>query len=346
MSSILYWVLSILLFGIMIIVHEFGHFGAARLTGIGVVEFAVGIGPKLWSKISRSGVRYSLRALPFGGYCRFVSEEDDGSSDRPDAYHKQAVWKRAFVSVGGPLMNLIVAFIVVFILLSTNTFFQVEPVVDNVVPSLPAEAAGFLPGDRIIGVNGEEMESTGDISMAISEILDREIAFDIERDGQRMTLHATPRWIESENAYMIGIYYRQTPVRYGFFEALSQSVLTTGRMSRLLLDAFISIVRGKEDISNLSGPIGTVVAIKEQTQQYGSVGYLNFAAFFGVNLAVFNLLPIPGLDGSKLIFLLIEKIRGKRIDPNKEGFVLLLGFGLLVVVMLLVIYQDIMRLIT
>ena len=350
MSNIFYWVLSILLFGVMIIVHELGHFWAARLTGIGVQEFAVGIGPKLWSKTSGSGVTYSVRALPFGGFCRFVSEEDGDSADRPDAYYKQAVWKRALVSVGGPLMNLLTAFIAVFIIFLAFGIpsIQVEPVVDSVMPNLPATAAGFAPGDRIVGINGREVKNVEEISTAIGEAMDGEITFDIERDGLKTALHAAPQWVESENRYMIGISYQQTIVyaRYRFFPALSQSVLTTGRMSRMLLDAFLSIIRGKEDLSNLSGPIGTVVAIKEQTQEYGPQGYLNFAAFLSVNLAIFNLLPIPGLDGSKLVFLLIEKIRGKRIDPNKEGFVLLLGFSLLLIVMVLVIYQDIARLLS
>ena len=335
----------------MIIVHELGHFWAARLTGIGVLEFAVGIGPKLWSKTSKSGVKYSLRALPLGGFCRFVSEEDSDSVDRPDAYYKQAVWKRALVSVGGPLMNLLTAFIAVFIMLAAfgvPSSIQAEPVVYSVDPALPAMIAGFAPGDRIVGVNGSGVNSIEEISAAVSETGGAEIAFDIERDGRRIELRATPRWVESESRYMIGITYRQSVVytRYGFFPAISQSVLTTGRMSRMLVDAFLSIIRGKEDLSNLSGPIGTVVAIKEQTQEFGAYGYLNFASFLSVNLAIFNLLPVPGLDGSKLVFLLIERIRGKRIDPNKEGFVLLLGFGLLLIVMALVIYQDIARLLS
>ena len=350
MSSIFYWALSIFLFGLMIIVHELGHFWAARLAGIGVLEFAVGIGPKLWSKISKSGVKYSLRALPLGGYCRFVSEEDGDSADRPDAYYNQTVWKRVLVSVGGPLMNLLSAFAAVFIMLVAfgAPFPQAEPVVDSVEPNLPAMTAGFAPGDRIVGINGREVKSIEEISMAIGELESAEISFDIERDGRQITLCATPRWVESESRYMIGITYQQSIqfTRYGFFPALSQSVLLTGRMSRLLLDAFLSIIRGKEDLSNLSGPIGTVVAIKEQTQEFGAYGYLNFAAFLSMNLAIFNLLPIPGLDGSKLIFLLIEKVRGKRIDPNKEGFVLLLGFGLLLIVMALVVYQDIARLLS
>lgn len=344
MSSIVYWVLAIFLFGLMIVMHELGHFWAARLTGIGVAEFAVGMGPKLWSRKSASGVVYALRAFPFGGYCRFYADDEDQIPDRADAYSKQKIWKRAVVSLGGPFMNLIVALVVIFILLVTNVYISVEPVIDRLMPGLPAEYAGFLPGDRIIRVNGVDTATVEEISGAITKDDETEITFVVERNGEQVTLFAKPQWVESEKANMIGIYYQQVQVHLGVWPAMQNAVIMTGRMSRMLLDVFIDLIRGKEDVSNLSGPIGTVVAIKEQTEEYGASGFLNFAALLSVNLAVFNLLPVPGLDGSKLIFLSIEKIRGKRMDPNKEGFVLLLGFGLLLVVMVLVMYQDIMRL--
>lgn len=340
MSSILYWVSAILLFGVMIIVHELGHFWAARLTGIGVAEFAVGIGPKLLSRKAKSGVVYSLRVLPFGGYCRFYADDEDNIPDRPDAYAKQKIWKRVAVSIGGPLMNLLISLLVIFAIFLF--FFSVEPVIDRLIPDLPAQHAGFLPGDRIIQVNGVDIATVDDISDVIAKATDAEITFMVDRSGEHITLRATPQWVESEQASMIGFYYQK--VYLNVWESFQNAVTTTGRMSRMLLDVFIDLIRGKEDVSNLSGPIGTVVAIKEQTQTYGPLGFLNFAALLGVNLAVFNLLPIPGLDGSKLVFLAIEKIRGKRMDPNKEGFVLLIGFGLLLGVMVLVMYQDIMRL--
>lgn len=340
MSSILYWVSAIVLFGIMIIVHELGHFWAARLTGIGVAEFAVGIGPKLWSRKSAAGVIYSLRALPFGGYCRFYADDEDNIQDRPDAYSKQKIWKRAAVSLGGPLMNLVLALLAIFIIFLM--FFSVEPVIDQLIPDLPAQLAGFMPGDRIIQVNGIDTVTVDDISKVIAEATEEEISFVVDRSGEHITLRATPQWVESEQASMIGIYYQK--VYLNAWESFQSAVTTTGRMSRMLLDVFIDLIRGKEDVSNLSGPIGTVIAIKEQTQTYGLLGFLNFAALLSVNLAVFNLLPIPGLDGSKLVFLAIEKIRGKRMDPDREGLVLLIGFGLLLCVMVLVMYQDIMRL--
>jgi len=346
LGSLLYWILAILTFSLVVIVHELGHFGAARLTGTGVMEFAIGFGPKLWARKAKSGVLYSLRALPFGGYCRFVSEDEPGCEDREDSYYRQAVWRRALISVAGPLMNVLMAVALIFLIYCAVGLPGVEPVIGGLMPGLPAEQAGFQAGDRIVSVNGVAVETAAEVSQGITAAGDTDIAFGIRRGAEEITLRAQPRWVEAEGRGMIGIEYKIVRFRLGLWESFKNSWIVTGNMATEIFRVLRNLIFKGEGIGELSGPIGTVVIIKEQTQQGGLLNYMQLAAIISVNLGLFNMLPVPGLDGSKLIFLAIEKVRGKRMNPNKEGAVLLIGFALMVCLMALAMYQDIVRLLT
>ncbi len=348
MINIAYWILAILLLGIIILLHELGHFWGARLTGVPVVEFSVGFGKKLWSKKSEAGVTYTVRILPLGGYCRFMADDEDGVVDQPGAYSKQKIWKRAFISIAGPLMNYITAFALLFLIFfAVGLPVDLEPVIGGVIPGLPAEEAGFLPGDQIVSINGTQVESASETSQAIAAAGDGEIAFGLQRGRETIVIEATPLWVEAENRAMIGIEYRQDRVisqKLGFGPSLRGSLDTMAQMSVMIVNVLRDLVFKGQGVEDLSGPIGTVVAIKEQTQVGGIMSYMNLAAMISVNLGLFNMLPIPGLDGSKLVFLLIEKVRGKRLDPRKEGTVILIGFALLIGIMGIAMYQDILRL--
>ncbi|MDR0929884.1 MAG: site-2 protease family protein [Oscillospiraceae bacterium] len=346
MSSLLYWVLAVLMFGVIIMLHELGHFWAARATGVGVMEFAVGMGPKIWSRKAKSGVVYSLRALPLGGFCRFVGEEEDGQADRPDAFVRQKVWKRALISVAGPLTNIITAFLMLMLLFwAVGLPIGAIPEVGGLLDGLPAESAGIQVGDKLTGINGQAITTVEEASQLILTADGGEIALSLERDGEPVTIRVTPQWVEEEQRAMIGIEYVQgAPVRFPLGESLGYAVSTTGEMSVTIVRLLGELVFKGEGMEDLTGPIGTVALIRDQTEQGGIYSYLNLAALISINLAVFNLIPIPGLDGSKLIFLALEKIRGKRLNPQKEGLVTLIGLALMMGVMFFAIYQDIMRL--
>lgn len=346
----MYWVLAILMLGVLITLHELGHFLAARLTGVTVLEFAVGFGPKLLSRKAKSGVTYSLRALPLGGYCRFVGEEEDGEG-RPDAYNKAKIWKRALISFSGPLMNLLTAVLLLFLVyFAVGLPIGTEPVVDALLPGLPAEESGLMEGDRILAVNGTPITTTEEASTLITEGEGAPVTFEVERaSGDTASIEITPEWAEDETParWMVGIQYRQgtLPVRFDFVTSARSALEMTGRMGMMIVDVLGQLVTTGEGMEDLSGPIGTITVIKEQTESGGLFDYLYLASMISVNLGLFNLLPIPGLDGSKLLFLLIEKLRGKPLDPNKEGVITLIGFALLMGVMVLAMYQDIARLI-
>lgn len=358
MVNLWYWILAILMLGILVMLHEFGHFIAARITGVTVVEFAVGFGPKLLSRVARSGIRYSVRALPFGGYCRFLGEGEEAAEGEEaelagppvKRFGQEKIWKRAVISFAGPLMNVLTAIVLLFLLyFAIGIPIGTEPVVGGFVPDLPAESAGFEIGDRLVRINGVEIETTEQASQIIAGAGDQDIVFDLDRDGEAIQITVRPQWTEEEDSarYMIGIQYQMgtRKITYGFFDSVRGAFATTGQMSRLIIDVLGDLILRQEGMDELAGPIGTVTLIKEQTQSGGLFDYAYLASVISVNLALFNLLPIPGLDGSRLLFLLIEKIRGKPLDPNKEGIITLIGFALLVGLMILALYQDIVRLI-
>ena len=345
MINLLYWLLAILMFGVLVMLHELGHFLAARATGVPVAEFAIGFGPKLFSRTGKkNGVIFSLRALPFGGYCRFYADDENGDADNPGAYSRQKIWKRALISVGGPLFNMLVAVLALFLLFSAFGLWASTPVVGGLIDGLPAKEAGFEIGDRIVSVNGREVQTSADASQFITDAGESEIQFVLERDGEEIALSLTPRWSEADQRLMIGIQYKVAPYRFPIGQSLQYSLETTGEMSGSIVTFLRNLIFKGEGVDELAGPIGTVTVVKEQTQAGGVRSYLQLAALISVNLGIFNMLPIPGLDGSKLVFLLVEKIRGKRIPPEKESIVVLIGFGLLLLLMALVMYQDIVRL--
>lgn len=345
MINLLYWLLAIFMFGLLVTLHELGHFLAARATGVPVAEFAVGFGPKLISRQSKkSGVMFSLRALPFGGYCRFYADDEDDIPDNPGAYSRQKIWKRALISVSGPVFNLLVAVLALFILFACVGLLSSTPVVGGLLDGLPAKECGFEIGDRIVSVNGRAVESSADASHFISDAGENKIHFVLERGGEDVEIALTPRWSQEDRRLMVGIQYQTAAYRFPVGESLRYSLASTASMSGAIVDFLRDLIFKGEGVDNLSGPIGTVTAVKEQTQAGGIRSYLELAALISVNLGLFNLLPVPGLDGSKLIFLLVEKIRGKRIPPEKESIVVMIGFALLLALMALVMYQDIARL--
>lgn len=347
MLNLFYWIAAIVMLGVLIMLHELGHFWAARATGVRVVEFAVGFGKKLWSRRAKSGVVYSVRILPLGGYCRFVADDEDGMESHPEAYSAQKVWKRALISVAGPLVNFVTAFVLLFLLFAAVGLPGTVAEVGALMEGLPASEAGFMVGDKIISVDGKPVETPEDASLAIAEAGEREILFVVERDGEQMELTVTPAYTVSEGAarLMVGIEYRRVTVRLGLGTSLAASWEQMVYMSRMLYDFVRTLLVSGEGADQLSGPHrGWSARCQEQTAAYGLSAYMNLAASISFQLGLLNLLPIPGLDGSKLIFLAIEKIRGKRMDPNKEGLVILVGFGLMVCLAVFAMYQDITRL--
>ncbi len=340
----MYVLIGILLLGILVAVHEFGHFIAARISGIEVMEFAVGMGPKIFGWTGKSGTKFSLRCIPLGGFCAFFGEDDvEGKSkDDPRAYGKQNVWKRIFTVAMGPVMNFVLALVVAFGFFFFLGELVTMPAVDTLMEGYPAAAAGLLPGDEIIAVNGEEIASTNAIVAALSAGGEAQVT--VLRDGEEHTFTIVPKWNEEDQRYLIGIYFAQARQKLGFLASLKTGWDNCIRAGSMVFDALGSLFT-KEGMEQVSGPVGAVAVVSQAVQANGLDAFLSLLMMISVNLGLMNLLPIPGLDGSRIIFHLIEAVRGKPIKPEREAMVHLIGMVFLLGLMIFFTYKDIVRLI-
>ena len=349
LSNILYVLLAIVMLGIIVTFHEFGHYCVGRLCGIGIVEFSVGFGPRLlgWE---RKGIKYSLRAIPLGGYCAFVGEDE--RNDDPRALSNQPVWKRFATVLAGPLMNFVLAFIVCAIMLGSYFIAETYPIVHEVMADMPAEAAGLEAGDKIIEVNGVALTNdTAGVRLMLSTMqsgdLAKPIDFVIERDGERMDYAITAVPVQSEDGgdtrYQIGIVFASRT--FNFFESIREAgsymVETTGMM----LDSLKNLIFKGEGLENTAGTVGIIAVVAQQARE-GMYMVLWLMYIISLNLGIMNLLPIPALDGGRLLFLIVEAIRRKPIPREKEGAVHAVGMALIFGLFIVLTYHDIARLIS
>ncbi len=335
----MYVVLALLLLGVLIIAHEGGHFWAARACGIGVQEFSMGMGPLLAKWKSRKGTQFSIRLLPIGGYCQFYGEDEDKPD--PSEFNNQAVWKRAVTIVSGPLMNFVIAFLVIALFMSLCGVSVVVPKVAELEEN--AQMAGLQIGDEILAVNGAEMADSNAIAQAIAESGGSAVTLTVRRDGETVDLTLTPFYDADAGRYRVGFSFGRETMRMPIWNSVPFSVQYNIESVKAILDALRNMLFKGQGVEDVTGPVGTIYVIQEVTQQGGFEVYLEMLALISVNLGVMNLLPIPGLDGSRLLFLLVEAIRRKPVKRELEGAIHLAGFALLMGLMVLLTYKDIMR---
>ena len=351
---------AILLLGILVMIHEAGHFFASRATGIPVKEFSIGFGPKLFSWKSRKyDTRFFVRLIPAGGYCMFYGE-DDPEADRSDprALNNQKVWKRFVSVVMGPMMNFVLAFVaavLLFCFIGEDTQGTVGKVsLNSVVENSPAAAAGLQAGDIILKINGQDaagLDETGQLRVrtliAAYRAGDAPIAFTVQRGETQAECSAVPRYDEAEQRYLVGITmtYEYIP---GYTPVTLPRAMQLGadycvRAGGAVLEGLKELVTTREGIENSAGPVGIVSMIAEETRNYGLSAYVQMMILISVNLGLFNLLPIPGLDGSRLIFLLVEGVRRKPVNQRIEAYVHLAGYALLFLLLIAITCRDVLR---
>lgn len=333
-------IIAILLFGLLIVAHELGHFMLAKATGIRVEEFSIGMGPAIFQRQGGETV-YSLRILPIGGFNRMTGEEPGKDVDDPRSFSRKTVGQRVAVISAGSLMNFVLAIILYGIIFLVVGVPQDIPVVGKIMAGWPAEDAGIRAGDTIVAIDGEQVASWSQVVEIIHQHPDQEVVMNLQRDGQQLTVTVVPRSDPQSGLGMIGI--EQTLQRYSPGRALVMSISQVGQFIWLLLVALVQIIAGQAP-ADLVGPVG-IVQLVGQAAQFGVASLLSFAAFISLNLGLINLLPIPALDGSRLVFLAAEGIRGKPLDPQKEGLVHFIGFVMLMVFMLVITYRDIANLV-
>ena len=349
---------ALLLLAILVIVHEFGHFFAARLMKIEVREFAVGFGPKLLGWKSRKyETRFAVRAIPLGGYCAFYGEDDVSgeSRDDPRAFPKQNVWKRLLVILMGPMMNFLLAFVVaaVFFWCSGVTVATgVDPYIAEVMAAGPAYSAGLQSGDRITEINGVNMlDGTVDTlttTLASWKEGDAPLDMAVRRGEETLRMSMTPVWDEAEKKMRIGVIiggvYRTENRPVTFWGGISESATMCWDAAGAILRALKNLVTTGEGLDQTSGPVGIVSLVSSEVASGGFSAFVQLLVLISINLGLMNLLPIPGLDGSRLVFGLIEVIRGKPVSPRREALVHTVGMVFLFGIMIFFTYKDILKL--
>lgn len=324
---------AVFVFLVVILVHEFGHFSVAKIVGIKVNEFSIGMGPKLFQK-KKGETEYTLRALPIGGYVK-MEGEDEASND-PRSFNKVSALSRIAVVAAGAIMNFVLA-IVILTIVSYGIGMPTN-IIDNTVPGSPAEKSGLISGDIIININGIEINNWDATVDSINKSdPNKEMEIGIKRDNEIRKIMVKP--ITEKGKTIIGIVPKYEK---SISSAIKGGFENTFMFLKLMFEFIGMIFKGKVGIKHLSGPVGVIHEVGVQAK-LGIYNLLYILGFISVNLGFFNLLPIPALDGSRIVFLLVELVRGKPIDPEKEGFIHFVGFILLISLMLIVTYRDLIK---
>lgn len=356
---------AVITFGLIILIHEFGHFLFAKLNGIYVVEFSIGMGPRLISFV-KGETRYSIKVLPFGGSCMMLSEFDsaDDAGMLPEGISKEdtkgkgftdkGVFARISVVAAGPAANFLLALVCALAVVSRVGYMPA--VIAEVEQGSPAYEAGLQKGDRITEIAGKKVADYRDIFLyqTVNPGKSYEMEWEREEGGARTTYSSlvTPVYSEETDSYLVGCYFPGYTPTKNIWETLRYAVYNVNYQIEATIKSLGMMVRGKVKAEDVSGPVKIVSVVSEtvsEARQYGFetvlLNLLNLSIILSANLGVMNLLPIPALDGGRLFFLLIEAVRGKPIDPEKEGMVHAAGMAVLMVFMVFILFQDIKSLI-
>ncbi len=351
MARILYILLAILLFGVLIAIHEFGHFFTAKLLGVKVNEFSIGMGPQLWSK-QRGETLYSLRALPIGGYCAMEGEDEDTGD--PRAFTRQPGWKKIIILCAGSFMNFLLG-VIITVALFLGVSQVRAPVVTEFAPEFQCIGEdGLMAGDRLLSIDGHGIWEYSDVQTYLSRNDGNGVELVVERDGKKIDLGLVPMYrmdytYEGQTNHGFGLIFGAiedltVPQRIG--QGAAQAV----NFVRMVWMSLGDLVTGRVSVDQLSGVIGVVdivskVGADSNTVAEGVMNVFYFMALIAVNLAVMNMLPIPALDGGRVFFVLLNGllwlICRRRIPEKYEGYVHAAAFVLLMALMLLIAFHDV-----
>ncbi|NLC78461.1 MAG: RIP metalloprotease RseP [Ruminococcaceae bacterium] len=342
MSVVLTILASIFIFGLIIFIHELGHFIAAKKSKITVNEFSLGMGPRLFG-FTKGETKYNLRLLPIGGFVAMEGEDEE--SDKPGAFNKAPVWNRIWVVASGAIMNLILGFIVVLALTCSMELLGTRTI-GGFAENAATEASGLQVDDTIVAINGRKTYLITDIQYEIARIRDGSADITVKRGGEEITLDdvkfdTAVAEDGTETIVFDMIFYGVKPT---FGTVMTYSFRWTLSIAKLVVSSLVDLVTGSADVSQLSGPVG-IVTVVGQAAQDSFFSVLMLLAFISINLGIFNILPLPALDGGRLIFLLFEAITKKKLDSKYESLVNVIGFVLLMLLMVFVTYNDITRLV-
>ena len=345
-------ILAIFLFLVMIFPHELGHFIAAKKLNVQVNEFAFGMGPVIWKK-QRGETLHSIRLFPIGGFCAMEGEdgsEDDDEEEDPDtgevrpkeynprAFNNKKPWQKIIILAAGSFMNVVCAFLIMTILVTSLGFSTT--VIGDITPDSPAYEAGVQVGDKVLYVNDTKISVWNDLGPAVQESKGENISLKVERAGEELELRLTPVYEEETERYIIGTYCK---VSHDPIKGIKAGFVGTGRLFGVMFQSLKLIITGQASVDDISGPVGIVQMVGE-TSREGVWSYGFLMALICVNLAVINMLPLPALDGGRILVVLFSWITGRAVSPKVEGIIHAVGLVLLLILAVFVTFNDIGRL--
>jgi len=331
---------AIVIFLVLVLVHEFGHFITAKLCGVTVNEFAIGMGPTIFKK-EYKGTVYSLRCIPIGGFCAMEGEDEE--SDSKGAFSNKKPWQRILILVSGAAMNLLLGFaLMCIVMFSKDAQYVAVPVINTVLEDSAAQEAGLQPGDKIVKIDNADIETQLELKFELTRYKGGGIEIEYLRDGKSFNTTLTPKKGD-DGIYYIGFEAKSEPLNFG--GRIYHAYHYTTFYGKMILVSLFDLVTGSIGAENMSGPVGIVSEIGNAAKQ-GMQSLLSFAALITINLGLFNLLPFPALDGGRVFFIFVEFIIRRKIPADKEGMVHFIGFALLILLMLFATWNDIARIIT
>ena len=346
-SKVWPFLVAILFFGLLISIHELGHFTFAKLFKVKVNEFALGMGPAIFKK-KRGDTLYALRLLPIGGYVSM--EGEDAESQDENAFNRKKVWQRIIIVAAGAIMNLILGVVIVATVLSMEDLIGTNQILEFHKDAI-SQQTGLKVGDEFLEIDGHRVFSDTDISFLMGRSDDGVFDMTVLRDGEKVELKDVTFKTEKDGKYTFITYdFIILGEETNFFNVVENSFRRSASIARLVWLSFFDLVTGRYGLTDLSGPVGTVNVIADAAagaveSKDGLITALTMMAFISINIGIFNLIPLPALDGGRLFFLIIEGIRRKPINPKYEGYVHGAGLALLLLLMLVVTFNDIVTLI-
>jgi regulator of sigma E protease len=355
-------IITLIIFTVIVVIHEWGHFFVAKKCNIYIEEFAVGMGPKLFG-IQKGDTLYSVRLLPVGGYCKMADEKIEGSDKI--GFNDANVWQRIAVAFAGPVMNFVLALIVLTVIAICSGVSTTY--VSGVIDDFPAAEAGVMPGDRLVNINGKAIHIRDELDFYLSEHSGENLNITFKRNGEKYTVNITPKADESGNK-LIGIktelkapflnvgLYKNSDLsgikKASFFECVHYGYWDMFFLVKITVTGVVKMLTFNVSMDEVSGPIGVTTVVGDAYQstiKYGVIDtiltMLNLGALLSANLGVINLVPIPALDGGRIFVYLIEIIRRKQLPPEKEGIINLIGFALVMGLGIFIAVHDIIKLI-
>ena len=338
------YILALIIFSAIVIFHELGHFLLAKWNGIEVIEFSLGMGPRLLSHVW-GDTRYSLKLLPIGGSCQMVGEEE--ASDSEGAFGNKSVWARIAVVAAGPIFNFILAWVLALIIVGSVGY---DNTMVDIIPDSAAAEAGMEDGDQIISINGSRTFLYREVSLYSSLHQGQTATVVYERNGEKQTVVLTPKKSDT-GAYLYGFSRTVQREKGGVLETVGYSCAEIRYWLKATVESLKMLIGGQVGLEEMSGPVGIVSTIGDTYKEsrvdgwyYVTMNMIMIAILLSVNLGVMNLLPIPALDGGRLVFLILEAIRGKAIPQEKESMVHFTGFVLLMGLMAVILFSDLHKL--